>query len=449
MIPEGLRAPLEAALDRAAPGPLGVAVSGGGDSTALLLLLHAAARGRPLAAVTVDHRLRAESAREAAAVAALCAGRGIPHETLHWQGWDGAGNLQDRARQARRALIAGWAREQGIGAVALGHTLDDQAETFLMRLARGSGVDGLAAMAAVTPDDGLVWLRPLLGVRRAALRDWLEAAGVAWAEDPSNADDRFDRVRARAALPALAALGLGPERLAATARAMARAREALEAATAELAAACVEEGAAGDLTLDPGPLRAAPEELRLRLLAAALVWVAGAVYRPRLVRLEAALAMIEQARIGHGLTLHGCVLRARDRAHRDPARARAGGAGGAAGGGALGRALAARGHAAGGRGADDRRARRRRAGAAGRSTRPGCRARPWRPRRRSGARASSSRRRWRGPMRVYDFGASPPSPRRGAGRSCVESGRPGLMLASKTRGPSRPPRGRPRRRRRG
>jgi tRNA(Ile)-lysidine synthase len=311
VIPEDLRAPLRAALDRPSPGALGVAVSGGSDSTALLLLLQAAARGRPLAAVTVDHRLRAESAQEAAAVAALSAARGVPHDILHWQGWDGAGNLQDKARQARRALIAGWARDRGIGAVALGHTLDDQAETFLMRLARGSGVDGLAAMAAETADVGLVWLRPLLGVRRAALRGWLETEGVAWAEDPSNADDRFDRVRARAALPLLGPLGLGPERLAATARAMARARAALEAATAELAAACVEEGPAGDLTLDPGPLRGAPEELRLRLLAAALVWVSGAVYRPRLARLEAALAAIGEGRVGHGLTLHGCVLRAR------------------------------------------------------------------------------------------------------------------------------------------
>jgi tRNA(Ile)-lysidine synthase len=313
VIPEDLRAPLEAALDRAAPGALGVAVSGGSDSTALLLMLHAAARGRPLAVVTVDHRLRAESAREAAAVAALCAARGLPHETLHWEGWDGAGNLQDRARQARRRLIGEWARAQGIGAVALGHTLDDQAETFLMRLARGSGVDGLAAMATASPGDGLLWLRPLLDARRATLRGWLEAEGVAWADDPSNADDRFERVRARAALPPLATLGLGPERLAATAQAMARAREALEAATAELARGCVEEGAAGDLMLDPGPLRAAPEELRLRLLAAALVWVSGAVYRPRLARLEAALAAIDQATVGHGLTLHGCVLRARAR----------------------------------------------------------------------------------------------------------------------------------------
>jgi tRNA(Ile)-lysidine synthase len=290
-------------------GRLGVAVSGGGDSVALLLLLIAA--GREVAAVTVDHRLRAEGAGEAAAVAALCAGRGVPHATLAWEGWDGRGNLQDAARRARRRLIAAWARGRGLAAVALGHTLDDQAETVVMRLARGSGVDGLSGMLPAVEADGVRWVRPLLGVRRAALREWLAAEGVAWAEDPSNEDLRFDRVRARAALPVLAGLGVGAERLAATAAAMARAREALERATAELARRCLEDGGAGDLVLDPLPFAAAAEELRLRLLSGALMWVSGAAYRPRLVRLQAAMAAVEGGRVGHGLTLHGCVLRAR------------------------------------------------------------------------------------------------------------------------------------------
>jgi tRNA(Ile)-lysidine synthase len=309
VIPGGLAAALATGLGEAPPGPLGVAVSGGGDSVALLLLLHHHA-GRALAAITVDHGLRPESAAEAAAVAALCARLGVPHAVRRWDG-GGTGNLQGRAREARRGLIAGWAREAGIGAVALGHTLDDQAETFLMRLARGSGVDGLAAMAPVMVLDGIVWLRPLLGVRRAALRDWLGGEGVAWAEDPSNDDDRFDRVRARAALPLLAPLGLGAERLAGTAAAMARARAALEQATAELARTCLTAGAAGDVEVAAGALAAAPAELALRLLAGALCWVSGARYRPRLASLEAALAVVAAGRLGHGLTLHGCVLRDR------------------------------------------------------------------------------------------------------------------------------------------
>ncbi|MFT3972441.1 MAG: tRNA lysidine(34) synthetase TilS [Amaricoccus sp.] len=310
-----------AAISGLPPGRIAVAVSGGSDSTALLLLMHAA--GREVAAVTVDHGLRAGSAAEAASVARLCAERGLAHATLRWAEPGGAGNLQARAREARRRLMADWARGEGIGDIALGHTLDDQAETVVLRLARGSGVDGLAAMAAVVEAEGVRWHRPLLGVRRAALRDWLAGEGVGWIDDPSNADPRFDRVRVRTALPALAALGLGPERLAATARGMARAREALEQATRALARGCLTDGGAGDLLLDPAGLTGAPEELRLRLIAGALGWVSGEAYRPRLARLEAALAAIEGARVGHGLTLHGCVLRARAgriAIRREPAR---------------------------------------------------------------------------------------------------------------------------------
>ena len=141
----------------------------------------------------------------------------------------GSGNLQDGRAQARRTADRRLGAERGLGMVALGHTLDDQAETFLLRLARGSGRRRTGAMAPATRLRRPLWLRPLLGVRRAALRAWLRREGVGWAEDPGNADPRFDRVRARAALPPLAPLGLGAERLAATAAAMARARAALEA----------------------------------------------------------------------------------------------------------------------------------------------------------------------------------------------------------------------------
>lgn len=319
-----LAANLGAGLAEAPEGPLGVAVSGGGDSTALLLLARdwAAGAGRRIEAATVDHGLRAESAAEAAAVAALCARLGVPHASLAWRGWDRRGNLQAAARDARRALLGAWAQERGLAAVALGHTLDDQAETFLLRLARGSGVDGLAAMAPAVRAGGVLWLRPLLGQRRAALRDLLAAAGVTWAEDPSNADPAFDRVRARAALAPLAGLGLGAERLAATAARMARARAALDEATRRLAAACLACGAAGDLAIDPAPFAEAPEELRLRLAAGALAWVSGAQVRPRLATTEAAAAAIA-AGPGQGLTAHGCVLRpwrGKVAIRREPAR---------------------------------------------------------------------------------------------------------------------------------
>jgi tRNA(Ile)-lysidine synthase len=309
--PAALARAVAAALAAAPPGPLGVAASGGGDSTALLLLVQAWAEdaGRRIEAVTIDHRLRPEAAAEAAAVGALCARLGLAHAVRPWAEAPGRGNLQAAARDARRRLIADWAGERGLAAVALGHTLDDQAETFLLRLARGSGVDGLAGMAAVSRAEGLVWLRPLLALRRAELRAWLAEAGVPWDDDPSNADPAFARVRARAALHPLGALGLGPERLAATAARMRRAREALEAATADLARACLACGPAGDLGLDTAPFAAAPEEIRLRLLAGALVWTSGARVRPRLATLEAAAAAVASGALGPGLTLHGCLLR--------------------------------------------------------------------------------------------------------------------------------------------
>lgn len=298
-------------LAHAPPGPVGVAVSGGGDSVALLLRMQAwgEATGRGIAAVTVDHGLRAESAVEAAGVAAMCARLGVSHDIVCWTGWNGRGNLQQAARLARRIRIGGWARARGIAAVTLGHTLDDQAETFLMRLARGSGVDGLAGMAPVVQAEGILWLRPLLAVARADLREALTRAGESWVEDPGNADPAFARVRARAALGPLQALGLSAARLAETAARMRVARAALEAQTGDLARACLSAGRAGDLTLDPGVWRVAAQELRLRVLAGALCWVSGAQYRPRLARLETLARAIEGGEVGAGLTLHGCVLR--------------------------------------------------------------------------------------------------------------------------------------------
>jgi tRNA(Ile)-lysidine synthase len=321
--PAPLLATISPVLDRAGPGPLVVAFSGGGDSTALLLLTRAwaGARAREVLAVTVDHGLRPGSAAEAGKAAAFSAARGIPGEILRWTDWDGTGNLQDAARRARRRLIGRFARDRGAAAVILGHTLDDQAETFLMRLARGSGVDGLAAMRAESRWNRLPVLRPMLGLRRAALRDYLRNEGATWVEDPSNEDPRFARVRVREAFAALDALGLGAERLAETAAAMGRARAALDHATAALARLALAAGAAGDVAIDLARLAEAPREIRLRLLAGALAWVAGAPYRPRLSSLDRALDGLETGG-ARGLTLHGCLIR-RDRGRalirREPA----------------------------------------------------------------------------------------------------------------------------------
>jgi tRNA(Ile)-lysidine synthase len=281
--------------------PLGVAVSGGGDSVALLLLLHKAKYS--LRVATVDHRLRPEAAAEALGVAKLCAKLGLPHEVLAWEMPDFKGNLQKAAREARRGLLAAWAQGHGLRDIVLGHTQDDQAETVLMRLARGSGVDGLAGMAAKRCEGGLCWHRPMLHLRRAELRAYLSEAGVGWVDDPSNDDLKYDRIKARQALDVLAPLGLGTVKLAETAAHMRRARAALEVATQDLARRCVKVSDAGEMVLQG--LEAAPREVQLRLLAGALGWVAGAGYRPRFAALEGVLESCLGS-AAFGKTLHDC-----------------------------------------------------------------------------------------------------------------------------------------------
>lgn len=181
--------------------PFGIAVSGGPDSLALLLLAHAFKPGL-IEAATVDHGLRAESAAEAAEVARICAGLCVPHRTLSVQ--VEKGNLQETARTARYAALGGWANERGLIAVATAHHADDQAETLLMRLNRASGLRGLASIRGTnwTPvgNRGTLIFRPLLHWRKAELEAIVADAGLAPVRDPSNTDMRFDRARVRAAL---------------------------------------------------------------------------------------------------------------------------------------------------------------------------------------------------------------------------------------------------------
>ncbi len=266
-----------------------------------MALLHlAVASEMRVAVATVDHGLRAEAAAEAAGVARVCAALGVPHVVLRWQ-WDGAGNLQDRARRGRLALLSDWARGAGLAAVALGHTRDDVAETFLMRLARGAGVDGLSAMAARREVAGVMFVRPLLDVSREELRDWLRARGLLWVDDPSNENDRFARVRARRALAGLAAAGVTGESLAAVAAQMAEVRDALDV-QARAAAAQVARIEAGDVVFDAAGFADLRAETRRRLLLAAVLWIGSAEYGPRgadLIRLRDAVAQ------GRSATLAG------------------------------------------------------------------------------------------------------------------------------------------------
>ncbi|SFC96551.1 tRNA(Ile)-lysidine synthase [Tropicimonas isoalkanivorans] len=290
------------------PARIGVAVSGGGDSAALMHLASAWATraGVALEVATIDHGLRAEAAAEAALVASGAETLGLPHETLHWRGWDGRGNLQDQARRARYGLLTAWAQRRGLRAVLLGHTRNDNAECVLLGLSRGAGLDGLSGMRPAFRRSGVLLVRPLLSVPREALRDWLLARHLHWIDDPSNEDNRFARVRAREALDRLSALGITAEALARSAENLRRTREGLqEILRAEARAHCSTE--AGDVIVAPGALEAMPEEIARRLLNAALRWVACADYPPRAQNV--ALLMGDGEARHAGMTLHGCLVR--------------------------------------------------------------------------------------------------------------------------------------------
>ncbi len=279
----------------AAPALL-LAVSGGPDSTALLLMAASwtARRGGPrLEAATVDHGFRPQAADEARAVAALCERLGVPHRTLVWRGEKPATRLQERAREARYALLAERARETGADIVT-GHHLDDQAETVLFRLLRGSGIAGLAGMAARTQRDGVVIARPLLALTKTELIAYCEAEGVAFARDPSNEDPRFARTRTRALAATLAAEGLDAPALARLARRAAQVEEALarQAARAESRLRLVETGAC-----DAGALLEEPAEIVQRLLTATVARAGGReASRVGLEKIETLAAELLQSR---------------------------------------------------------------------------------------------------------------------------------------------------------
>jgi tRNA(Ile)-lysidine synthase len=258
-----------------------LAVSGGPDSTALLWLMarwrQAKKRGPRLVAVTIDHALRPASKREAQAVARLARKLGVEHRTLRWTGSKPKTGIQEAARQARYRLLAAAAKKAGARCVLTAHTLDDQAETVLFRLARGSGVGGLAGMEFATPmpfndPDGIVLVRPLLRLPKSRLIATLKAARISYADDPTNRDPRFARPRWRALMPALAHEGLTPDRLARLARRAGRLEAAMDGVVGAAAGALApgEWPIGGPVTFNANALFKLPEEIALRLLGRAI-----------------------------------------------------------------------------------------------------------------------------------------------------------------------------------
>jgi tRNA(Ile)-lysidine synthase len=296
-----------------------LAVSGGADSMAMLHLVARwsqlnPARGRRILVATVDHGLREGSRAEALRVAQAAQAIGLEHALLSWEGAKPATGVQDAARVARYRLLGELAWRIGEAkqtAIVTAHTEDDQAETLLMRLARGSGLDGLTGMSAsrlVEPAAACTLVRPLLATPGARLKATLQAKGIAWIEDPSNECDRFERVRLRKARAGLEAIGLSSDKVALSAKRLARARAALEAATSELAVQARLDVHGGIYaSLDAHVFSRAPEELRLRLLSKLLVAFGGQDEPVRLAKLEALIGRLSVADF-EAATLAGCIV---------------------------------------------------------------------------------------------------------------------------------------------
>jgi tRNA(Ile)-lysidine synthase len=282
---------------------IGLAVSGGGDSIALMQLAARFRAADKFRAISIDHGLRPEAKDEIALVAAQANALGIDHTVVNWT-WDGRGNLQAAAREGRWAAVRDWAVMHNLREVWFGHTGDDQVETLLMRLARGSGIDGLTAMYPVSQRDGLRVVRPLLGLARADLRAWLRSQNIPWSEDPSNDDPRFDRVRARQMFAQLETLGMTRKRLLQTVDHMQAAHLSLQEAALAFAKRHVRQDA-GDLLFAPEALDLDKADAPRRVMAAAFSWVGSRSYRPRFEQL---METVSQARKGATVTLGGCIM---------------------------------------------------------------------------------------------------------------------------------------------
>jgi len=287
-------------------GSVGVAVSGGGDSTALLNLLlpWADENQKKLFAVTVDHNLRSNSFQEANFVKKLCVEYRVDHSILKIKD-QVAGNLQSWARENRYRLIAEWAYQKGIKSVFLGHTLDDQAETFLLRLARGSGIDGLSAMSPKSYRNGICWLRPLLNISRKDLRIFLDDQEIPYVDDPSNEDFRFDRIKIRKVLASSHEYGLNTTRLVETSHRMAQARDVLNNVAFQFAKNHVLQTKIGTVTVDLLELESLFPDTRHRILSYLVKWVSGNSYGARAKTIEHTMVSVLE---GKSRTCCGCVL---------------------------------------------------------------------------------------------------------------------------------------------
>jgi tRNA(Ile)-lysidine synthase len=288
-----------------------LAVSGGPDSMALMHLARRwlALKGREpasLVVVTVDHGLRPESKGEATFVAEQARALRFSHATIVWTGEKPKTGIQAAARRARYDLLASYAFSSGAACIATAHTEDDQAETLLMRLRRGSGVDGLSAMAHTSERSGVTIVRPLLGFSKGRLTAYLRASCLPFIRDPSNNNAAFERVRLRHATKALASAGITRSSLAMTAARLGRSREALARINEDFLDRHFQVTPLAQGKISREAFEALPDDIALRALGRILSLIGGAAESPRLMRLEHLLKNLKLRK--KETTLGGCII---------------------------------------------------------------------------------------------------------------------------------------------
>lgn len=300
-------------------GAVAVACSGGVDS---MTLTHLAAgwclnTARRMTALIVDHGLRPESQREAEETRRYLAAHAIPAEILSWKGEKPVSNVSEAAREARYTLLTGWCNVHGVSHLLTAHHRDDQAETFLLRLGRGSGLDGLAGIPFMRREAGVWITRPLLPWPKTELAAYAGSHGISWMEDASNQTPRYARNRIRHVLPAIAREGITAERIAQAAFSLARAREAVADVVREAARTVLSMLPEGHVRFHREAWLAYPEEIRLSVLALALAVVSGRNQRPRLRHLQPLSEVLADGSLPRSRTLRGVVLRPDGILHRE------------------------------------------------------------------------------------------------------------------------------------
>ena len=291
----------------------GIAVSGGSDSMALLhILTDWQSPTKPkLSVASIDHGLRSDSKSEVEFVKKVCEEKKVEHFSLAptTQLLETKGNLQDNARSVRYQLLKNWAYSKNIQCILIGHTLDDQEETILMRFLRGSGVDGLVSMEKKVQRNEILWIRPLLKLRKEVLRDYLRSKNYSWIEDPSNYDDKYQRVKVRELLQHLKHSNLIAPNFVKTAEHMLRASQLLKETAISASKNILSFNEVGQITFEVEKYSELFEDTQYRILAGIISWFSGNFYKPRFSQLQCLYNKIIKIKNLTATTLGGTVFR--------------------------------------------------------------------------------------------------------------------------------------------